>query len=118
MPVENLAIGETIVVKPGERIPMDGQILSGQSAVNQAPITGESQPVEKTAGEPVFAGSINGQGTLDIAVSHLAADNTISRAQQVHSTYHAELAQPIATAKLTRDEMRQRIADYRQQNMV
>jgi hypothetical protein len=46
------------------------------------------------------------------------ADNTISRAQQVHSVYHAEVAQPIASAKLTRDEMRQRIANYRQQNMV
>ncbi len=77
--VDDLIIGETIVVKPGERIPMDGHVLSGRSAVNQAPITGESHPVDKAEADAVFAGSINGQGTLEIEVSHLAVDNTISR---------------------------------------
>ncbi len=77
--VDELNIGETIIVKPGERIPMDGHILSGSSAVNQAPITGESHPVDKVEADNVFAGSINGQGTLEIEVSHLAVDNTISR---------------------------------------
>ncbi|MDX1414352.1 MAG: cation-translocating P-type ATPase [Candidatus Promineifilaceae bacterium] len=77
--VEELKIGETIVVKPGERIPMDGLVHSGLSAVNQAPITGESQPINKSEGDSVFAGSINGFGTLDIVITHLAADNTISR---------------------------------------
>ncbi len=77
--VAELRLGETIVVKPGERVPMDGRILSGQSAINQAPITGESLPVEKQSGDDVFAGSINGPGTLEIEVTHLAADNTLSR---------------------------------------
>jgi len=79
VPITALQIGETIIVKPGERVPMDGRLLSGHSAVNQAPITGESIPVEKAPGDEVFAGSINGQGTLEIEVTHLAADNTISR---------------------------------------
>jgi len=77
--VEELRLGETIVVKPGERAPMDGRILSGHSAINQAPITGESLPVEKQPGDEVFAGSINGPGTLEIEVTRLAEDNTLSR---------------------------------------
>jgi Cd2+/Zn2+-exporting ATPase len=79
VPVEELIIGETIVVKPGERIPMDGHILAGSSAVNQAPITGESRPVDKEVGDTIFAGSINGPGSLEVEVTHLASDNTISR---------------------------------------
>lgn len=79
VPVEELAIGETIIVKPGERIPMDGRILSGTSAINQAPITGESRPVDKKPADFIFAGSINGQGSLEIEITHHAADNTISR---------------------------------------
>lgn len=79
VPVAELAIGETVLVRPGERIPMDGVVLTGQSAVNQAPITGESLPVDKSAGSEVFAGSINGRGPLEIRVTRLAADNTLSR---------------------------------------
>ncbi len=79
VPVEELAVGDRILVKPGERIPMDGAVLAGRSAVNQAPITGESVPVEKSPGGDVFAGSINGDGLLEIEVTHLAADNTLSR---------------------------------------
>lgn len=79
VPVEELRLGETIIVKPGERLPMDGRILSGHSALNQAPITGESLPVEKQPGDEVFAGSINGPGALEVEVTHLAADNTLSR---------------------------------------
>ncbi len=78
-PVGDLRVGETVIVKPGERIPMDGRILSGASSVNQAPITGESIPVDKQAGDAVFAGSINGPGALSIEVGRLAADNTLSR---------------------------------------
>ncbi|MBK8987234.1 MAG: heavy metal translocating P-type ATPase [Chloroflexi bacterium] len=77
--VAELRVGETIVVKPGERVPMDGRILAGRSAINQAPITGESLPLEKQPGDDVFAGSINGPGTLEIAITHLAEDNTLSR---------------------------------------
>ncbi|PIE79796.1 MAG: heavy metal translocating P-type ATPase [Chloroflexi bacterium] len=79
VPVTELQVGEIILVKPGERVPMDGRLRKGQSAVNQAPITGESIPVEKEPGDDLFAGSINGQGTLEIKVTHLAEDNTISR---------------------------------------
>ncbi len=79
VPVESLAVGDRIIVKPGERIPMDGHILSGHSAVNQAPITGESMPVDKKSGSEVFAGTINGDGLLEIEVTRLAVDNTLSR---------------------------------------
>ncbi len=77
--VAELRIGDKIIVKPGERIPMDGEVLSGAAAVNQAPITGESIPVEKTIGDEVYAGSINGAGALTVRVTRLAEDNTIAR---------------------------------------
>lgn len=77
--VEDLCIDDIILVKPGERVPMDGAVIQGESGVNQAPITGESMPVHKGEGDTVFAGSINGDGALQIRVSHLAADNTLSR---------------------------------------
>ncbi len=77
--VEHLQIGNLVLVKPGERIPMDGRILAGYSHINQAPITGESRLVEKTPGKEVFASSINMEGALVIEVTRLAQDNTISR---------------------------------------
>ncbi len=77
--IGELVVGDQILVKPGERIPMDGRVLSGFSGVNQAPITGESRLIEKQPGDDLFAGSINGQGVLEIEVTQLAADNTISR---------------------------------------
>lgn len=79
VPVAALQIGDQILVKPGENIPMDGNIISGASGVNQAPITGESVPVAKETGDDVFAGSINGDGTLTVEVTRLAQDNTLSR---------------------------------------
>lgn len=81
--VDELVLGDRIVVKPGERIPMDGRVLSGVSSVNQAAITGESLPVPRKPGENVFAGSINGEGALEVEVTHLAADNTIARMIQM-----------------------------------
>lgn len=81
--VHDLVRGDRIVVKPGERIPMDGRILAGTSTVNQAAITGESLPVPRQPGEDVFAGSINGEGALEIEVTHLAADNTLARMIQM-----------------------------------
>jgi Cd2+/Zn2+-exporting ATPase len=77
--VEALHIGDHILVRPGERLPMDGIVLDGQSAVNQAPITGESVPVEKSPGAQVFAGTVNGQGALRVRVTRLATDTTLSR---------------------------------------
>jgi Cd2+/Zn2+-exporting ATPase len=78
-PITQLQIGDLLRVRPGERIAMDGRVRSGQSAVNQAAITGESLPLDKTVGDDLFAGSINGEGVLTLEVTHLAADNTISR---------------------------------------
>lgn len=65
----NVAVGATVRVKPGERLALDGAVVTGQSWVNQAPITGESMPVEKRAGDPVFAGTINERGVLEFRVS-------------------------------------------------
>ncbi len=79
LPVEQIMLGDIIIVRPGERVAMDGIIVQGESAVNQAPITGESIPVDKVEGDRVFAGTINGNGSLEVQVDHLAADNTLSR---------------------------------------
>ena len=77
--MDSLSVGDLVLVNPGERIPVDGVVRDGQSAVNQAPITGESVPVEKAAGDDAYAGSINGEGALEIEVTRLAADNTLAR---------------------------------------
>jgi Cd2+/Zn2+-exporting ATPase len=79
VPVAELALGETVLVKPGERIPVDGRIVSGSSTVDQASITGESAPIPKQTNDTVFASSINGAGALHLTVTHLAKDSTISR---------------------------------------
>ena len=83
VPVAQLAVGDVLLVKPGENIPMDGTVIDGASGVNQAPITGESLPVAKVAGDDVFAGTINGEGALTMRVTRLAADNTLSRIIQM-----------------------------------
>jgi Cd2+/Zn2+-exporting ATPase len=77
--VEVLQVGDQILVRPGERIPMDGFVLEGQSEVNQASITGESALVDKQVGSEVFASSMNGSAALVIEVTHRSEDNTISR---------------------------------------
>ncbi|MES2304640.1 MAG: heavy metal translocating P-type ATPase [Gemmatimonadota bacterium] len=77
--VESVAVGEIVLVRPGERIPVDGDVASGSSAVNQAPITGESVPVEKAAGDPVYAGTVNGDGAMEVATSRRAGDRTLDR---------------------------------------
>jgi Zn2+/Cd2+-exporting ATPase len=77
--VEQVSVGERVIVRPGERIPVDGHVVSGVSLVNQAPITGESVPVLKNPADKVYAGSLNGDTVLEIRVSQLAANSTISR---------------------------------------
>lgn len=79
VPVEDLKLGDMILVRPGESIPADGEVTGGCSAVNQAAITGESVPVEKEPGSTVFAGTINGSGLLTVRVTRPAAESTISR---------------------------------------
>ena len=76
--VEEVNIGATIVIKPGERVPLDGVVKEGESFINQAPITGESLPVEKKQGDPVFAGSLNEDGLLYVKVTKLATESTLS----------------------------------------
>ncbi len=76
---EELRIGDTMVVRPGERIATDGEITSGRTALDTSVITGESVPVEAGPGDEVFAGSINGTGVLEIAVTTTAADNSLAR---------------------------------------
>jgi len=83
MPVEQLQRGDIVVVRPGERIPVDGRILKGRSAVDQSSITGESMPLDKGAGDVVFAGTMNGDGALEVRVTKLAADTTLARVVQM-----------------------------------
>ncbi|KAB2681609.1 MULTISPECIES: heavy metal translocating P-type ATPase [Brucella] len=75
----SLAVGDVISVRPGDRMPADGEILTGESAVDEAPVTGESAPVGKAEGDMVFAGTINGDGVLRVRVTAAAQDNTIAR---------------------------------------
>lgn len=83
VPVESVRIEDVVVVRPGDRIPVDGEIVRGQSAVDQSPITGESVPVRKGEGDQVFAGTINGDAALDVRVTQTARDNTLSRVMQM-----------------------------------
>ncbi|MBJ6128257.1 heavy metal translocating P-type ATPase [Microvirga splendida] len=76
---ETLAVGDVIAVRPGDRVPADGVIVSGESAIDEAPVTGESTPKRKGEGETVFAGTINTDGTLRVRVTAEAQDNTIAR---------------------------------------
>ncbi|MGN6551127.1 MAG: heavy metal translocating P-type ATPase [Pararhizobium sp.] len=77
--VEELAVDDRVVVRPGDRIPSDGIVEDGSSEVNEAPVTGESVPVLKEPGAKVYAGSINANGELRVKITHAAADNTIAR---------------------------------------
>lgn len=79
IPVEALSIGDVFIARPGQAIATDGEVLIGTSAVNQAPVTGESVPVEKNPGDPVFAGTMNGEGVLEVRATRTFADNTLAR---------------------------------------
>ena len=75
----DVALEAIVRVKPGARIPLDGVVMTGNSAINQAPVTGESMPVDKIAGDPVFAGTINGAGALEVRVTAAAGNTTLAR---------------------------------------
>ena len=77
--IEELQRGDRVIVKPDQRIPADGQVASGDSAVDQAPVTGESMPVDKRPGDKVFAATVNGEGALVVEVTKLARESTLSR---------------------------------------
>jgi Cd2+/Zn2+-exporting ATPase len=83
LPIEKLVIGDTVLVRPGERFPIDGQVSSGVSTADQSTITGESMPVNKEPGDMVFGGTLNGNGALEIQVTRLAQDTTLSRIVQL-----------------------------------
>ncbi|WP_395015363.1 heavy metal translocating P-type ATPase [Dongia sp.] len=92
VPVADLKPGEQFIVPGGERIALDGRIVSGASAVNQAPITGESVPVEKSEGSEVYAGTINGDGTLTVEATKAAEDTTLARIIRMVEEAHARRA--------------------------
>ena len=77
--VDDLQRGDRVIVKPGQRIPADGQVATGNSAVDQSPVTGESMPVDKQAGDKVFAATVNGEGALIVEVTKLARESTLAR---------------------------------------
>ena len=82
-PVDSLSIGDVVLVRPGDRLPVDGAIVRGQSAIDQSPITGESVPINKSAGDEVFAGTINHENALVVRVTKLAKDNTLNRVMEM-----------------------------------
>src|SRR5215203_942691 len=79
VPAEDVEVEETVVVRPGERLAVDGRVVEGSSAVNEAPVTGESVPVEKGLGDEVYSGSLNGQGGLLVEATKRAGDSTLQR---------------------------------------
>ena len=81
--VEEVKVDETLIIKSGARVPLDGVVTSGESAINQAPITGESMPVEKKSGDSVFAGTINGEGSLEAKVTKAYTDTTLAKIIQL-----------------------------------
>jgi Cd2+/Zn2+-exporting ATPase len=90
---DELSVGELVLVRPGERLPTDGEVTSGESAVNQAPITGESLPVQKTASDHVFAGTLNGEGALVVKVTSPAGATTLARISQLVDEARASRSQ-------------------------
>ncbi|HLA69526.1 MAG TPA: heavy metal translocating P-type ATPase [Bacteroidota bacterium] len=78
VPIENVHVGRTMIIRPGERIPLDGIVVAGFSSVDQSPITGESVPIAKSPGETVFAGSFNQRGVLEARVTKASADSTLA----------------------------------------
>ena len=88
IPAEELVPGDVFLVRPGQGVPTDGEVVGGASSVNQAPVTGESILVEKHPGDDVFAGSINGEGALEVRATKAFAENTISRIIQMVEEAH------------------------------
>ncbi|MEA2530200.1 MAG: Zn2+/Cd2+-exporting ATPase [Thermomicrobiales bacterium] len=100
VPVAAVAVGETVVVRPGERVPVDGVVVSGRSAVDQATITGESIPVVVGPDGQVFAGSVNGDGVLEIRSTKPAGDTTLARI--IHLVEEAQASRAPAQAFVDR----------------
>jgi Cd2+/Zn2+-exporting ATPase len=91
VPAHEVAVGDVVVVKPGEKIPVDGDVVEGESAVNQAPVTGESAPVRKAPGDELYAGTINQDGALEVRTTGSGSDTTLQRI--IERVEHAQEAQ-------------------------
>ena len=91
-PVEEIAVGVCVLVRPGERVPLDGVVTKGTTFINQAPITGESVPVAKEPGQEVFAGTINETGAIEFRVTHPFEDTTLSRVIRMVEEAHSRRA--------------------------
>ena len=103
VPVEQVAVGDVVAVTPGEKIPVDGEVVDGESAVDQSPITGESVPVEKRPGDEVYAGTIS-EGYLEVTVTAPAGDDTLSRV--------VELIEDAQSDTTDREQFVERFAAY------
>lgn len=79
LPIEQVAVGDLMIIRPGDRLPLDGIVEEGTSSLDQSIVTGESMPIHKSKGDLVLSGSINKQGALEVRVTHLAEDSTIAR---------------------------------------
>jgi len=110
VPVEALAVGDVVVVKPGEKVPADGVVVDGDTAINQAPVTGESVPVDKTVGDEVYAGTINEAGYVEVEVEAEASDSTLSRI--------VSLVEDAEANRTDREQFVERFADYYTPAMV
>lgn len=91
-PAAEVAVGTRFLVRPGERIPLDGRVVAGTSSVDQAPITGESVPVTRQPGEEVYAGTINGEGVLEVESTKAASDTTLARIVRMVEEAHSRRA--------------------------
>lgn len=93
LPIEKIELGDRMLLKPGERVGLDGVVAVGESAVDQSFITGESIPVNKIVGDTVYGGSINKNGSLELTVTRLAKDSTLARLIKMVEEAHSEKAQ-------------------------
>jgi Cd2+/Zn2+-exporting ATPase len=104
VPVEAVDVGDVVLVEPGEKVPVDGEVVEGESAVDEAPVTGESVPVDKTVGDEVYAGTVNEHGYLEVRATATADDSTLSRV--------VDLVEGAQEQKTEREQFVERFAEY------
>ncbi len=92
VPVEQVCVGDEIVLRPGDKVPLDGVVAEGRSDVNEAPLTGESLPIDKAPGDEIYAGTINGHGALEVRVTRLVRDTRLARIIHLVETAQANRA--------------------------